>query len=62
VEEREGGKGEPPWKRRRRWSGREKDRDANEGVKQREKKNRRGREKELPKDLSAILENCRAFL
>jgi hypothetical protein len=39
-----------------------KDRDAREGVKQREKKNRRGREKELPKDLCTILENYRAFL
>jgi hypothetical protein len=39
--------------------GRKRGGDTRGGVKQREKKNRRGREKELPKDLCANLENCR---
>jgi hypothetical protein len=41
--------------------GRKRGGDARGGVKQREKKNRRGREKELPKDLCANLENCKGL-
>jgi hypothetical protein len=51
----EGGKKERkcrPW---------EKKEDASEEIRQREKKNREERELELPKDLCAILENCRGL-
>jgi hypothetical protein len=41
--------------------GRKRGGDARGGVKQREKKNRRGREKELPKDLCTNLENCKGL-
>jgi hypothetical protein len=40
----------------------EKKGDAREGIRQRKKKNREERELELPKDLCAILENCRDLL
>jgi hypothetical protein len=51
VRKRGGGKRGGKW-------GREKNRDVRGEIKQREKKNRRGREKELPKDWCAISENC----
>jgi hypothetical protein len=56
VEEREGGKGKIPWKRRR-----SNKRERRQGVDRAEgeKKNRGGREKELPMDLCANSENCR---
>jgi hypothetical protein len=56
--EREGGKGKIPWKRRR---SNKKERERRQGVDraEREKKNRGGSEKELPKDLCANSENCR---
>jgi hypothetical protein len=58
VEEREGGKGKIPWKRRR---SNKRERERCQGVDRAEgeKKNRGGREKELPKDLCANSENYR---
>jgi hypothetical protein len=49
---RETGKRSAAWWRRKKG-------DAREEIRQREKKNRKERELELPKDLCAISENCR---
>jgi hypothetical protein len=53
VEEREGGRGKAPGKRRRRWKKKRKRCQGERQNRERRKGNR------LPKDLSAILENCK---